>query len=355
MSPRVKVGPFQKYKSLVSLAQSNYNRHHFGNAARFLSGLTDKAIPGPGKYNVKIQLARPWSAPSYGIGRRLEIPRPSSAGRQCPGPGEYKLKDTLNKTGTSLEGKTIRGSAPPKSFWDIRPDMGAYNPKLPQSQRTCSFGARVRPSSAPPQYSAAPMGPHSTLGKGGTRFGPPPSTRPSSAQATRSTHRSPGQGEYVLPSSFRYDIGHQFGRKLEWPQRASSVPGPGAYNDRKTLGANRSPKYSIAFKRKDRTKRFQGPAPYILPSAVRYDVGRQFGRIVQMPNHASSAPGPGTYAIPQGLGVDRSPKYSMYFRRDDIRKLRGPDPYLLPSTLTGPRFSFGRGLHCVNVTRTRTR
>eukprot|EP00397_Hematodinium_sp_SG-2012_P019534 GEMP01020075.1.p1 GENE.GEMP01020075.1~~GEMP01020075.1.p1 ORF type:complete len:275 (+),score=31.77 GEMP01020075.1:321-1145(+) len=213
----------------------------------------------------------------------------------------------------------------------------------------------LRPSSAPPQYSAAPMGPHSTLGKGGTRFGPPPSTRPSSAQATRSTHRSPGQGEYVLPSSFRYDIGHQFGRKLEWPQRASSVPGPGAYNDRKTLGANRSPKYSIAFKRKDRTKRFQGPAPYILPSAVRYDVGRQFGRIVQMPNHASSAPGPGTYAIPQGLGVDRSPKYSMYFRRDDIRKLRGPDPYLLPSTLTGPRFSFGRGLHCVNVTRTRTR
>lgn len=342
MPPSVRVGPFRKYESLLKTLDANSNQRHFGGSTRPPLAEADTNNPGPAKYNPDAKLARPQSAPSYGMGRRLDPTRPKSAvGRDTPGPGEYRLKDTLNKTGTTLRGKTIRGAGRPESIFDIRPGVGHYDPKPQTKGPSPSFGPKTRPSSAPakqrPAEGAVPMGPVSTLTRGGARFGPRPKERPASAAPVR-----PGPGDYAVPSCVRYDVGRQFGRRVEPPKRSMSVPGPGEYAIPSTLGSSKSPHYSISFKQKDRTKDNTGPGPYILPTAVRYDIGRAFGRKVEHPNNASSAPGPGAYSIPTKFGMDRSPKFTMLARRQGVAKpLFGQSQLLLRSTMVGPKFSFG--------------
>lgn len=242
-------------------------------------------VPGPGAYN----LTRNDSAPGWRFGTQS---REVLTNRDNPGPGSYKIPDTLDHKGFTLRGRR------PESAKDSYPGPGSYRVNyeidkppswsIGKSSRT-EFGTNRNNSPGPGSYNIK-----QELSKNASIFGTSARTSIFNAQAT------PGPGSYNtqrIQNAPAYSI-----RPRTCTVRADVSPGPGQYNPRIsyseakwTIGKEAKGIFSSLYK----SSSSLGPGYYNL----RLDSGPKwtFGTAVRGKHEKNGNPGPGSYNLYSSL------------------------------------------------------
>jgi hypothetical protein len=275
-----------------------------------------------------------------------------------PGPGTYKLPNSLGGPGFSLRGWEAKdydrkdrgelGSGPVSPGYELAGRKWSFTGR----PRSAPASSKAHKNPGPGEYSIP-----SSLGGGAVRFGRPAKPKP------RKDDSSPGVGAYGVPDVPKTNLGPTFGKRLEIPKKTFDSP---MYGTSSTT--NRDTGYTIQRRRKHgsmyatRMNDVPGPGHYPLPGTTQTEgpggyMGRKPGP-VKRPKSAPPkpyGPGPQHYRLKSTVGELATGGYKPWGaapRFVDPRRQQTPGASLITKTVPSEG---GRMKPWVGVTPSRPR
>ena len=275
--------------------------HGFGSGKRSSPNL-NKSVnnPGPGAYHPPSDFGRRTQGGGFGQGKRNYI----DASRGMPGPGQYRVNDSLYKDpkAASIKGrpKTVKE--------DQRPGPGHYGSKSLYSSPAFSMGIKgkaqklgVEENPAPGSYNPE----YKTIKQSapGVAFGSP-------SKGAKGDNYVPGPGQYDMRTTVGSE-GPAYGIRGRYKELAGDMkPGPGNYNPKDELVRHGTPGTIMgSSKRPQMSKNTNAPGPGMYDINPNVNKGKQYSfgtgnRDDSLNRQSKGIPGPGTYAQPGVVGTE---------------------------------------------------
>jgi hypothetical protein len=265
-------GPGQ-YNPNKSSLEGTYS-YGFTKEARKLTK-EDDGSPGPGTYEIKEE-----KSPGIKFGNDSRARTAISCG---PGPGEYKLPNTLDSRGFSIAGKVKVKNierSPGPGVYELKSLMETRSFSIGRSQRFKYFNNQVP---GPGSY-ASPL----PKSKSNLVFGT------SKRETYTKSEDSPGPGSYTIPQKIVEGPLYTMRAKSQ-TKAEEKYPGPGEYS----IKSNEKiavPVFGTG--KRSYFKNYDSPGPGQYSTPIKEYSRWKFGNDGKLKYKTSDVPGPGAYDIP---------------------------------------------------------